>query len=174
MKRIFTMLFTFALVSLSAVELPEERGPVLTTAAIIEVYQEKGFEGIVLIQRGKEPFGIALPGGNVEYGESVEDAVRREMQEEVSLELMNLRQFHVYSSPMRDPRFHSVEVTFTATTSELPKAGDDAAEAFLVKLDDIPWDKLTFDHAEILRDYLKTRVRGGVGSLNPMGRPFRG
>lgn len=130
------------------------RPPILTTTAIIEVYDQGKFKGIVLIERGKAPFGKALPGGKVEYGETVENAVRREMMEEVSLELQDLKQFHVYSEPTRDFRHHSVEVTHIAKAFSLPVAGDDAAQAFVVEIGDIPWNELVFDHAQILHDYL--------------------
>jgi 8-oxo-dGTP diphosphatase len=76
------------------------------------------------------------------------------MMEEVNLELHDLRQFHVYSDPSRDFRHHSVEVTHLAKAFNLPAAGDDAAKAFVVKIEDIPWNELAFDHAQILRDYL--------------------
>lgn len=128
--------------------------PILTTSAIIEIYNKEEFLGIVLIERGKAPFGKALPGGKIEYGETVENGIRREMREEVGLELENLEQFHVYSDPARDFRHHSVEITHTAKAFQLPIAGDDAAEAFIVRPEDIPWNELAFDHAEILRDYL--------------------
>lgn len=131
--------------------------PILTTTAIIEVYNQDQFQGIVLIERGKAPFGKAIPGGKVEYGETVENAVRREMMEEVNLELQDLRQFHVYSDPSRDFRHHSVEVTHVAKAFSPPTAGDDAAKAFVVKIEDIPWNELAFDHAQILRDYLNYR-----------------
>lgn len=131
--------------------------PVLSTTAIIEVIENNESKGIVLIERGKAPFGFALPGGKVEYGESVEEAVRREMREEVNLELSDLEQFHVYSDPKRDPRHHTVEVTHLAKAYSLPRAGDDAAKASLFSLEAIPWDKLAFDHAQILRDYLSYR-----------------
>jgi 8-oxo-dGTP diphosphatase len=131
------------------------QSPVLTTTAIIEVYNKDKFEGIVLIERGKAPWGKALPGGKVENGETVENAVRREMKEEVNLELQDLKQFHVYSEPTRDFRHHSVEVTHLAKAFSRPTAGDDAAKAFVVKIEDIPWDELAFDHAQILRDYLE-------------------
>lgn len=131
--------------------------PILTTTAIIEIHEGDQFKGIVLIERGKAPFGKAIPGGKVEYGETVENAVRREMMEEVNLELNDLRQFHVYSDPKRDFRHHSVEVAHTAKAFQLPTAGDDAAKAFVVKLSDIPWDELAFDHAQVLKDYIEWR-----------------
>jgi 8-oxo-dGTP diphosphatase len=128
--------------------------PILTTTAIIEIYDHGLFKGIVLIERGKAPFGKAIPGGKVEYGETVENAIRREMMEEVNLDLHDLKQFHVYSDPNRDFRHHSVEVTHLAIAFQEPSAGDDAAKAFIVKLEDIPWSELAFDHAQILKDYL--------------------
>ncbi len=129
--------------------------PILTTTAIIEIHEGNQFKGIVLIERGKAPLGKALPGGKVEYGETVENAVRREMWEEVNLQLNELRQFHVYSDPTRDFRHHSVEITHTAKAFQHPQAGDDAAKAFVVRLEDIPWDELAFDHAQILKDYME-------------------
>jgi 8-oxo-dGTP diphosphatase len=129
--------------------------PILTTTAIIEIHEGSQFKGIVLIERGKAPFGKAIPGGKVEYGETVENAVRREMMEEVNLELNDLRQFHVYSDPTRDFRHHSVEVAHVAKAYQSPTAGDDAAKAFVVKLEDIPWTELAFDHALVLKDYLE-------------------
>jgi len=139
--------------------------PILTTGAIIEIYEEGAFQGIVLIKRGKSPFGIALPGGKVEWGETVEQAVQREMLEKTHLELSELRQFHVYSHPQRDARHHSIEVTFLAKSFSMPAPGDDAKEAFIVSLDEIPWKELVFDHAEILQDYLAYRygkLKGGI------------
>lgn len=131
--------------------------PILTTTAIIEIYEAGQFKGIVLIERGKAPWGKAIPGGKVEYGETVENAVRREMMEEVNLDLNDLRQFHVYSDPNRDFRHHSVEVTHVAKAYKNPTAGDDAAKAFVVKLEDIPWNELAFDHAQVLKHYLEWR-----------------
>jgi len=136
---------------------PIHNPPILTTTAIIEIYRDGDFKGIVLIERGKAPFGKAIPGGKVEYGETVENAVRREMKEEVNLDLNDLRQFHVYSDPTRDFRHHSVEVAHLAIADQFPTAGDDAAKAFVVKLEDIPWEELAFDHAQVLKDYLEYR-----------------
>lgn len=133
---------------------PAHKSPILTTTAIIEIYDQDVFKGIVLIERGKAPFGKAIPGGKVEYGETVEHAVRREMMEEVNLELHHLKQFHVYSEPTRDFRHHSVEVAHLASSNNAPTAGDDAAKAIVVPLDEIPWGELAFDHAQILKDYI--------------------
>lgn len=162
MTKIYTKYLFYFLIVLAPVVVTEanepakaaHRPPILTTTAIIEIYNQDQFQGIVLIERGKAPFGKAIPGGKVEYGETVENAVRREMMEEVNLELQDLKQFHVYSEPSRDFRHHSVEVTHVAKAFSLPAAGDDAAKAFVVKIDDIPWNELAFDHAQILQDYL--------------------
>ncbi|MBS0626500.1 MAG: NUDIX hydrolase [Verrucomicrobia bacterium] len=154
MKKLFLIL---CLLHFSLYAKEGYRPPVLTTSAIVEVYDGDQFLGIVLIERGKAPFGKALPGGKVEYGETTETAVRREMMEEINLELDALRQFHVYSDPQRDPRHHSVEVTYLAKAYAAPRAGDDAAEAFLVPLDQIPWDEMAFDHGQILQDYINCR-----------------
>lgn len=135
----------------------EHKSPILATSAIIEIYELNEFKGIVLIDRAKAPIGKALPGGKVEYGESVQDAVRREMLEEVSLTLEELELFYVYSAPDRDPRFHVVDVVHVAKAYALPTPGDDAARAYVIPLEDIPWDKLVFDHAQILRDYISWR-----------------
>lgn len=164
-KRITKFIVFFALaltplVGFCDVEAPKaaHKPPILTTTAIIEIHEEGVFKGIVLIERGKAPWGKAIPGGKVEYGETVENAVRREMMEEVNLNLDDLRQFHVYSDPARDFRHHSVEVTHTAKAYQSPTAGDDAAKAFVVKLDEIPWTELAFDHAMILKDYMEWRA----------------
>lgn len=112
---------------------------------------------VLLIRRKNPPLGWALPGGFVDYGETVEDAVRREMKEETGLELENLRQFRVYSDPGRDPRCHCVSVVFSAEGRGEPRAGDDAAEFRLVSLGSIPESELVFDHAKILADYRQSR-----------------
>ncbi len=126
--------------------------PYTTVDALIEV---EG--GIVLIERSNPPFGWALPGGFVDYGESLEGAVRREAKEETSLDLENLKQFHTYSDPERDPRFHTIGTVFTATSKGKPKAGDDAAALKVFKPEEIKKLKLAFDHSKILEDYFSSR-----------------
>jgi ADP-ribose pyrophosphatase YjhB (NUDIX family) len=108
---------------------------------------------VLLIHRRNPPHGWALPGGFVEYGESVEEAVRREMKEETGLDLQNLRQFRVYSDPTRDQRGHVVSVVFTARGAGRPEAGDDADRYRLIDLNDIPEADLVFDHTQILKDF---------------------
>jgi ADP-ribose pyrophosphatase YjhB (NUDIX family) len=108
---------------------------------------------VLLIHRRNEPVGWALPGGFVEYGETVEAAVRREMKEETGLELDQLRQFRVYSDPGRDLRGHTVSVVFAAQGIGEPAAGDDADRYRLADLNDVPESELVFDHAQILRDF---------------------
>lgn len=94
----------------------------------------------------------------MEYGETVEKAVKREIKEETNLDLLNLKQFHVYSDPKRDERVHTVSVVFTADTSLEPKAGDDAKKANLFTFKEIKKlieeNRIAFDHGKILNDFL--------------------
>lgn len=110
-------------------------------------------EKLLLIRRGRPPFRDtwALPGGFVEYGETVETAVQREVMEETGLTTSVRRLVGVYSAPDRDPRGHTVSVAFLLTVeSGSPRGGDDAAEARWFSLDDLP--DLAFDHAKIIND----------------------
>jgi len=107
--------------------------------------------GVVLIRRKNPPHGWALPGGFVDYGETVEQAALREAKEETNLELDALKLFGVYSDPARDPRHHTITTVFTATGRGELKGQDDAAEAAVFGLEDLP--ELVFDHAEILRKF---------------------
>ena len=131
--------------------------PYLTTDGIIELYEGERFKGIVLIERNNDPKGLALPGGFVDVGESVEDALVREMKEETNLDVEIGRLFGVYSDPKRDPRFHTASVVFIAKAQGQPKGGDDAKDAKLYALEEIPMEQLVFDHGAILQDYLSQR-----------------
>jgi 8-oxo-dGTP diphosphatase len=128
-------------------------GPFVTVDAIIEAAG-----GIVLVKRRNPPLGYALPGGFVDYGESLETAVCREAREETGLELHHLEQFHTYSDPGRDPRFHTVTTVFSAQADGKPRAGDDAAEVHVVQPREITALAFAFDHKEILGRWL-TRGR---------------
>lgn len=123
--------------------------PLLTVDIIIRY---KG--GIVLVDRATEPFGWSIPGGFVEFGETVEQAAIREAKEETNLDINIERQFHVYSDPKRDPRgTHSITVAIIADGKGTLKAGDDAKDAMVFSLDK-PLPKLAFDHNKILQDYI--------------------
>ncbi|MEJ2698189.1 MAG: NUDIX hydrolase [Desulfuromonadales bacterium] len=111
-------------------------------------------ENIVLVKRKNPPLGWALPGGFVDYGESLETAAVREAKEETGLEVTDLRQFRAYSEPDRDPRQHNISMVFTAVGHGAIKGGDDASEAVFFPLDRLP-DPLCFDHGKILEDYRK-------------------
>ncbi|MDP3586853.1 MAG: NUDIX hydrolase [Sulfuricurvum sp.] len=132
--------------------------PFLAVDGIVEIYNDVGvFEGIVLIERLNNPKGLALPGGFVDIGETVETAVVREMKEEISLDATIKSLLGVYSDPARDSRFHCVSIVYVCKSFGVPEGADDAKEAFLYPLDDIPYDKLVFDHAKIIRDYCSSR-----------------
>jgi len=132
--------------------------PFLTTDGIIELYKDNDFLGIVLIERLNKPYGLALPGGFVDIGESVEDGLKREMKEETSLDVEILKLQNIYSDPKRDPRFHTASAVYICKAQGVPKACDDAKEVFIYKIDKIPLDKLVFDHKKIVEDYLKSKT----------------
>ncbi len=125
-----------------------ERRPLLAVDCIIEKSN-----GIVLVKRRFKPRGWALPGGIVEYGESLEKAVRREALEETGLALYNLKQFHAYSKPERDPRQHAVSVVFTARGKGTLKTDSESEEARVFSPKSLP--RLVFDHEKILKDWGK-------------------
>jgi ADP-ribose pyrophosphatase YjhB (NUDIX family) len=113
-------------------------------------------DSIILIKRKNPPEGWALPGGFVDYGETLEAAAVREAKEETGLDIKLLRQFHTYSDPERDRRQHTISTIFIAEASGEPMAGDDAAELGTFNKDSLP-DKIVFDHKQILEDYFTGR-----------------
>ncbi|MBW4656322.1 MAG: NUDIX hydrolase [Kaiparowitsia implicata GSE-PSE-MK54-09C] len=139
------------------------RNPVPTVDIIIELL-DRPYRPIVLIERLNSPFGWALPGGFIDYGETVEDAATREAYEETGLQIKVTEQFQVYSDPARDERLHTISVVMLATASGEPFAGDDAKNVKVFEPWDIPKD-LCFDHGQILRDYRYYRDYGSRPKL---------
>jgi 8-oxo-dGTP diphosphatase len=127
------------------------RNPFPTVDIIIEIQ-----DGIVLIERMNPPYGWALPGGFVDYGESLEAAAIREAREETSLEVSGLRLLGCYSEPERDERMHTISTVYVAQGYGEPQAADDAAQLKIFKLTELP-EKLCFDHADILADYAQRK-----------------
>ena len=125
------------------------KNPIPTVDIIIELES-----GIVFIKRANPPFGWALPGGYVDYGESLEEAACREALEETGLKIELLGQFHTYSDPLRDTRQHNISTVFIAKAEGQLQPGSDAkmAEVFTA-----PPQPLVFDHAIILKDYFQWR-----------------
>jgi 8-oxo-dGTP diphosphatase len=120
---------------------------------------------VLMIRRKKDPFKdrLALPGGFVNEGETVEEAMKREAMEETSLEVEPVDILGVYSDPRRDPRKHIVTVVFIGIiVGSISRAGDDAASIEWVKIADIDQVQIAFDHAHILRDYCQWRNSGGT------------
>jgi 8-oxo-dGTP diphosphatase len=140
--------------------------PVLTTAGIVHICPSNK---IALIERGKEPKGLAMFGGHVEY-ESPEAAFKRELFEELSISnIDSLQLIGVHGTPGRDPRQHSVEITYTCTTTQTPKAASDAKSVILYTITDLKTalerddiKAFAFDHSSILKSYLSR-----LGTCNP-------
>ena len=109
---------------------------------------------IILIERKNPPFGFALPGGFVNDGETLEDAVRREVKEELSINIFLWEQFYTYSDPKRDPRKHVMSTVFIASTTEMPKAADDAAACHIKSIYSVVYNTISmcFDHGHIVSD----------------------
>ncbi len=130
--------------------------PIPTVDIIIE-YKN----GIVLIERKNFPFGWAIPGGFVDYGESLEEAAIREAKEETNLDVELICQLHTYSSPDRDPRQHTISTVFIAKGKGELKGKDDAKNAKIFTKRNLP-ENIAFDHEEILNDYFKFKETGRI------------
>ena len=136
-------------------EFEEYKVPQPTVDIIIEVENR----GIVLIKRKNPPHGWALPGGFVDYGETLEQAAVREAKEETSLDVTLKGQLHTYSDPVRDPRFHTISTVFIGEAFGSPVGKDDASQANIFTRDSLP-SPIAFDHLNILNDYF--RVKKGL------------
>jgi 8-oxo-dGTP diphosphatase len=134
------------------------RNPIPTVDIIIEL-SDRPHRPIILIERLNPPFGWAIPGGFVDYGESLETAAVREALEETNLSIELIEQFHVYSNPERDARKHTISTVFLATATGDPQAGDDAKAIGIFPSWEIP-TPLCFDHTQIMQDYWYYRHYG--------------
>ncbi|MDX1777802.1 MAG: NUDIX hydrolase [Thermodesulfobacteriota bacterium] len=123
----------------------------------VDIIIETGGGGIILIKRKNPPFGWALPGGFVDYGESLEEAAVREAFEETSLHITLTAQFHTYSDPKRDPRKHTITTVYLAKAQGKPKAADDAEAIGIFTKDTLP-HLLAFDHDKIIRNYFNNKL----------------
>ncbi|MHA2171191.1 MAG: NUDIX domain-containing protein [Candidatus Kariarchaeaceae archaeon] len=133
--------------------------PRLTVDAIIE---RNG--SVLMIRRKSDTFGgyLAFPGGFVDYEESVEQAVKREVLEELNLRVELVELLGVYSSKNRDPRGHVVSVVFICTFEESPEAGDDASSYEWLSLNNSDKEELAFDHGKIIEDYKSWKKYNGT------------
>lgn len=141
-------------------KLRQYKNPLPTVDIIIEIGSGDAGEGIVLIRRKNKPHGWAIPGGFVDYGESLEEAAVREATEETGLDVRFQRQFHTYSDPKRDPRFHAISTVYIAQGQGIPEPKDDAQEVGIFRRDTLPED-IVFDHRKILEDYFEEREGKG-------------
>ncbi|HEX2385099.1 MAG TPA: NUDIX hydrolase [Candidatus Binatia bacterium] len=132
----------------------DKKNPVPTVDILIEIDG-----GIVLIERKNPPHGWAIPGGFVDYGESLETAAVREAKEEISLDVELVEQFHSYSDPKRDARGHTISTVFIATAKGIPNGADDAKTAAIFREGDLP-SPIVFDHPQILKDYFRYKKTG--------------
>jgi 8-oxo-dGTP diphosphatase len=127
----------------------ELKTPYLAVDAVIKFHNK-----IVVIERKFEPLGFALPGGFVEYGESCQNAIRREVEEETGLHFYIDKLVGVYSNPKRDPRQHVVSVVYSGEGFGTLLAGDDAKKVDAFEIGDLLNEfTLAFDHRQILLDY---------------------
>src|SRR5512140_1799105 len=132
--------------------LDEWKQPKVTVDVLVEDREGR----VLLINRKNPPHGWAIPGGFVDYGETLEAAAGREIREETGLDVTLTAQFHTYSDPHRDPRHHTVTTVFLGRADGEPHGLDDALEARFFPLDHPP-APLAFDHASVLNDLREFR-----------------
>jgi 8-oxo-dGTP diphosphatase len=137
--------------------MPEHKNPFPTADAIID-----GGDGrIVLVLRKNVPYGWAIPGGFVDYGEEVGHACVREAREETGLDVDLVEQLFTYSDPKRDARKHTITTVYWCRVrGGKLQAADDAEDARWFSEAEVPWPELCFDHGQILRDYFRYRKAG--------------
>lgn len=145
------------------------RSPALTVDEVVFGLDDEGL-AVLLVERDLPPFegSWALPGGYVHYGESLEDAARRELREETGLENVFLEQLYTFGDPDRDPRGHTVTVAYYALVNKRDhrvRAATDARDARWFPVRGAP--SLAFDHERIVEVALE-RLKGKV-RYRPVG-----
>lgn len=126
--------------------------PLIAVDAVIQMYETNY---ICLIKRKYPPLGFALPGGFVDRGESLEDAVVREVKEETDLDFTNMMQLTARSDPARDPRDHIISIPFYGFGHGEPKPKDDAVEILLVRRTEVMNLQFAFpDHCKMILEYV--------------------
>lgn len=133
----------------------EFKSPMACVDIIIEID-----DFIVIIERGHEPLGFALPGGFVDPWESIEHAAIREAKEETLLDVELYDFLYTYSDPKRDKRLHTISSVFIAKAKGKPQGSDDAKHAFLVPFNDLLKYDYAFDHKRIIEDYIRYKKTG--------------
>lgn len=131
--------------------MPPPKTPLLAVDCVVV----DSSRGVLMVRRKEPPFKgeLALPGGFVDIGETVEEAAKRELMEETGLQATNLKLVGVYSRPDRDPRGHTCSVAFLASVKPAdPRAGDDAEAVAWVR--NFAAIEIAFDHREIITDAL--------------------
>lgn len=131
---------------------------VFIAADIVILTIRKGDFEVLLVRRGNPPFAgdLALPGGFLEPGETVDEAAARELREETALSpgSARLEQVGIYSAPERDPRRRVVSSAYVAMVPDPPeaRAGGDAAGTEWLPVEYALTEPLAFDHRCILTD----------------------
>lgn len=140
--------------------------PALTVDTVIFGLDVKDYTlQVLLVERAQQPFKgkWAIPGGFVDPGESVDDAARRELEEECGVKNVFLEQLYTFGDPDRDPREHVVTIAYVALVNindHKVKAGSDASKAEWFPVSRLP--KLAFDHRKILKmaiERIQSKVR---------------